>query len=85
MDFPFGQIVNDGDSQSLNTIDIAAEVQGQIDRFGIQALPNTPFILNGETLYIGRSGVFEAAILVDSLVISERYRFIVDYHIKAAG
>lgn len=83
MDFPFGQIINI--PPSGGTIDIATEVSGQIDRFGVQAIPNTSFILNGETLYVGRSGIFEAAILVDSLVFDGTNKFIVDYHLVNEG
>lgn len=82
MAFPFGQITNDPSSGRTGDINIIAEIGADIDRFGLCAKPGTVFVLNGNTLTIGRTGVFEIETVITSLTINASYAFILDYHIK---
>ena len=81
MSFPFGQYIHlnaESNATNINVYNIIAPV----DRIGIQGPPGMPFILKGQPMYIGRTGLFEIETDINSLVISGQYQFIVDYHTK---
>lgn len=80
MDFPYGQIVNT--TSSSGNLNVLAEINHDIDRFGLCAAPGTSFILNGQNLHVDRTGVFEIETTINSLLISQINPFIFDYHIK---
>ena len=80
MSFPFGQYANL--TVSSGTVDIVVAAGVSIDRVGIQGAPGMEFILNGETLTLGRNGCYEVETTIDSLEINKANVFIVDYHIK---
>ena len=84
MGFPFGQYVHlDVPTEDANIADIDVyNIIAPVDRIGIQGPPGMPFILNGQPMYIGRTGLFEIETDINSLVISGQYQFIVDYHTK---
>ena len=81
MSFPFGQYIHlnaELNAPNINVYNIIAPV----DRLGIQGSPGMPFTLNGQPMYIGRTGLFEIETDINSLIISGQYQFIVDYHTK---
>ena len=84
MGFPFGQYVHlDVPTEDANIADIDVyNIITPVDRIGIQGRPGMPFKLNGQEMHIGRTGLFEIETKIDSLVISNQYKFIVDYHNK---
>ena len=88
MNFPFGQYTNLEDNKPNEDIDILSkinELEGSqviIDRIGIQGHPGMEFFLNGERMYIGRTGLFEIETDIQKFTINGQSPFIVDYHIK---
>ena len=82
MGFPFGQYAHldvPTNSSDIVNIDVYSII-APVDRIGIQGEPGMPFKLNGQDMHIGRTGLFEIETKIDSLVISNQYKFIVDYH-----
>lgn len=81
MAFPFGQLIHSATSSSAESFDdITFPVGVIVDRLGIQAEPNAAFKINGETFHIGRTGLFEVELLINSLKVQSNKLFTIDYH-----
>lgn len=88
MTFPFGQYIHNAssaDDDIYDEITIDVGEGNRIDRIGFQSLPYAKFKINNEVFYMGRSGLFEAEVPVNSLHVQKNKNFILDYHYKEIG
>lgn len=84
---PFGQYPHQ--STTGPNVDVIQEIElgdnYQVDRIGLWGDPGLSFTLNGTAMTLDRTGIFEASMIVTSLIIAANKDFVVDYHYSSTN